>query len=146
MAELPPNSIEIAPGLSVPERLLDFTFARSGGPGGQNVNKLNSKAILRVALADLAPFLDWGTLRRLRVLAGKAVTDTDELLISTEESRSAQANRQGCVDKLREMILRARVRPKVRKKTRPSRGSKERRIESKKRRGDVKRGRSGGFD
>jgi ribosome-associated protein len=146
MADPPPNSIEIAPGLSVPERVLSFTFARSGGPGGQNVNKLNSKAILRVSLADLAPFLDWGTLQRLRIGAGKSVTDADELLIACEESRSAQGNKQECIEKLRDMILRARVRPKVRKKTKPSRGSKERRIESKKRRGDIKRGRGGGFE
>ncbi len=144
--ELPVNVIPIAPGVSVPERLLSFSFARSSGPGGQNVNKVSSKATLLVPLADLAPHLDGGTLFRLRQIAGRMITEDGWLHITSDESRSQVANKKACIDKLRQLIIQAHARPKHRRKTKPSRGSKERRLESKKIRGDVKKRRSGGFD
>ncbi len=142
MSEPPPNTIAIAPGLNVPEALLDFSFARSGGPGGQNVNKVATKAVLSVALDDLAPLLGPAVTSRLADLAGSSVTDDGRLILSCDEHRSQIANRKTCIEKLRDLINRARVRPKRRRKTKPTRASKERRIKSKKRRGEIKQQRS----
>ncbi|MBI1373475.1 MAG: aminoacyl-tRNA hydrolase [Phycisphaera sp.] len=141
-----PNAINIAPGLDVPAHLLRFTFARSSGPGGQNVNKVNSKAILEVDVPDLEPLIGVHVAARLRRLAGQYHTADDRLVIPSEESRSQHANRHTCIEKLRDLIVRARVQPKRRKKTKPSRGAKERRIKAKKERGEIKKRRGEKFD
>ena len=142
MSEQPPNTIEVAPGLYLPEAVLDFSFARSGGPGGQNVNKLNTKAVLSVALDDLALVLPPPAIERLEQLAGSSVTIDRRLMLACDEHRSQVANRKTCIEKLRDLINRARVRPKRRKKTRPSKASKERRLTAKKQRGETKKRRS----
>jgi len=139
MPDAGPNSINIAPGLDVPEHLLSFTFARSSGPGGQNVNKVNSKAVLEVSVDDLEPYLGPHVAKRLGHIAGQQWTQDGRLQIACDESRSQHANRRTCIEKLRQMILRARVRPKRRKKTRPTRASKERRLKNKKHRGQIKK-------
>lgn len=133
------DDIDIAPGVAVPQRVLSFTFARSGGPGGQNVNKLNTKAQLAVQLEDLVDYIGGPSVGRLRTLAGSRVTDDDRLLIESESERSQRRNREECIARLRELIVRARVAPKRRRKTKPSRGSKERRLKAKKERGEIKR-------
>ena len=138
-----PNAVSIAPGLSVPEGLLRFTYARSGGPGGQNVNKLNTKAVLSVDVDELAAYLGQRTERRLRRLASKQINSEGRLILSAEEHRGQRANRKACIDKLRGLIVQARARPRRRKPTRPTRGSKERRLKEKKHRGEIKRRRSG---
>lgn len=132
------NGIEIAPGLFVPEGILRYRFDRSPGPGGQNVNKLNTRATLTVALDALAEHLPGDVMGRLIRLAGPWLGE-DQLVISSHEHRSQHANRRACIDKLRRLIVRARVRPRPRKPTRPTRGSIERRLQCKKRRGDIKR-------
>jgi ribosome-associated protein len=116
-----------------------FSFVASGGPGGQNVNKRATKCQLRVALGAVRVT----DLQRLRLseLAGASLTDSGDILISNDEHRSQERNRAECVERLATLIRRAMVPPKVRRKTRPSRASKERRIEAKKHRGEVKRGR-----
>ncbi len=144
MLDSEPNLIEIAPGLSVPMWVLDFTFSRSGGPGGQNVNKLNTKATLSVLLGDLVGYIGAEAVERLRHLAGSKVTEDDRLLLVSQESRSQQANKADCVEKLRQLILQARVRPKRRKKTKPTYSSKLRRLKEKKHRGEIKRDRQRG--
>ncbi|MBI1367416.1 MAG: aminoacyl-tRNA hydrolase [Planctomycetes bacterium] len=123
--------------------LMTFTFARSRGPGGQNVNKINSKAQLSIGLDDLAAHLEPWMLRRLVRLACRSVTEDSRLILSADASRSQRANRQACIDKLRELLVQATTRPKVRRKTRPTKGSVERRLTEKKRRSDIKRRRSG---
>ena len=134
----------IAPGVHLPDGKLQFTFARSGGPGGQNVNKLNTKATLTVQIADLAEQLTPGAIERLKRLGKRYLVDDDErLVIDSEEHRSQTANRQTCLDKLRALIIRAKARPKVRKPTKPTRASKERRIDEKKQRGKRKDERRG---
>jgi ribosome-associated protein len=138
----PPNAIPIAPGLFLPEAALSFTFSRSGGPGGQNVNKLSTKATLDISLDHLAPLLGPAATQRLIDLAGSYVTSDNRLVIAADEHRSQIANKKACIDRLRELIIRARIRPKIRRKTKPTRGSQQRRIDEKKRRGDIKRGRS----
>ena len=144
----PAEGVEIAPGVAVPAAALRFSFARSSGPGGQNVNKLATKAELRVSLADL-PLPDRAR-RRLATLAGSRLVGDDaaqpeagEVLIVSQSERSQARNRAECLEKLRDLLVRAMAEPKVRRKTRPSRGSVERRLEAKKSRGEIKRRRQG---
>ena len=126
------------------EGLLRFSFSRSGGPGGQNVNKVATRAELRIAVRDLP--ISPRAAERLRALAGRRVTAEDELILVAESERSQIRNRQECLDRLREMLIQAIPEPKVRRKTKPTRGSKERRLAEKKGRGEVKRLRRGDGD
>jgi ribosome-associated protein len=138
------GGVQIAPGLSVPEHVLRFSYIQSGGPGGQNVNKRATKAELRVNIADLP--LPEDARERLAGLAGRRMTEGGELLISSEEHRSQLRNRAACMERLRELVVQARVRPRRRRKTRPTRGSVERRLTEKKQTGERKRRRRSGGD
>jgi ribosome-associated protein len=131
-----PGRYPLGPGASVPEAALRFTFVASGGPGGQNVNKRATKAELRVALADLQ--MPEPARARLNRIAGRRLVD-GELLFTSEVHRSQGQNRAECLDRLRELVLSALTPPRPRKKTRPSRGSVERRLESKRRIAEAKR-------
>ena len=129
--------IELAPGVFAPDSAVRFQFARSGGPGGQNVNKLNTKAELWVRL-DAITGLSHNALSRLRATAGRRITAQDEIHIVSETERRQEANKAAVMERLREMIVRARVEPKLRRKTKPSRAAKARRVDEKKRRGAIK--------
>ncbi|MDB5352725.1 MAG: protein chain release factor, partial [Planctomycetota bacterium] len=110
----------------------------SGGPGGQNVNKVSSKATLRWTPAT-SPSLPVAVRERLlRAIAGK-LTNEGELLVTSQKTRDQARNIDDCLDKLRQMILKASQPPKVRRATKPTKGSQERRVESKSRRSDVKK-------
>jgi ribosome-associated protein len=128
--------------LSIPETELTWSFARSGGPGGQNVNKVSSKAILRWNLGANTTLPDEAR-HRLRGLERRRITTEDELIITSQTYRDQERNKQDCLDRLRAMILRALVVPKVRKATKPTRASKRRRLAEKKRRGETKAARRG---
>lgn len=130
------KQLQIAPGVWVAPTTLRFSFVGSSGPGGQNVNKRSTKAVLRVAVGELG--LRPGVGARLRALAGQRLTNEDELVISSDEHRSQRRNKDACTELLRALLVEASVRPKVRRPTKPSRGSVERRIESKKQRGEIK--------
>jgi ribosome-associated protein len=137
--EAPDNRIAIAPGVLLPESALAFTFSRSGGPGGQNVNKLNTKATLTVEIADLAEVMPPWALKRLLIHAGSKIAgDADRIVIHDSSSRSQSSNRQACLAKLRLMIVEAMNRPKRRRPTKPSRGAIQRRLDSKKHRAKIK--------
>lgn len=138
------GEVRLAAGIVVPERALEFTFASSSGPGGQNVNKRATKARLRVRLADLG--LRPAAERRLRTLAGSLLTDEGEIVIACDTSRSQKANRQECLERLRELVARALVAPKPRRPTRPTRGSVERRLKDKQIRSERKSRRQDGHD
>jgi len=125
-------------GASVRIAAIGFKFVRSGGPGGQNVNKVSSAAELRVALASIEG-LDERALERLRALAGRRINAAGELVLRAETSRSQHENRAICLDKLKEIVSSAARRPKFRRATKPTRGSKERRLEQKSQRSAVKR-------
>ena len=128
---------EVAPGVVAPPAALRLQFARSGGPGGQNVNKLNTKAELWVVI-DLLTGLTHAARHRLREAAGRRLTAAGEIHLVSETERGQEGNRAAVMERLREMILRARVEPKVRRKTRPSRAAKAKRLDQKKRRGEIK--------
>lgn len=145
MSTEPPadGKIELAPGVRIPETALSFSFVSSGGPGGQNVNKKATKAELRIPL-DALP-LHGAARERLIDFSGRRLSDAGELVITADEHRSQGQNRSACLQRLRELLIHATAIPKRRRKTKPSKGSVERRIEGKKRRGDTKkrRGTSG---
>jgi ribosome-associated protein len=138
-------NIELAPGVFAPESAMRFQYARSSGPGGQNVNKVNTKAELWVT-ADAVSGLTDAARARLRQLAGHRWTAAGEIHISSDTERRQEANRAAALDRLRELLLAAMHEPKKRKKTKPTRASKQRRVEGKRRRGEIKARRRGAGD
>jgi ribosome-associated protein len=140
----PDGQVEVAPGVHVRPEVLEFKFVSSGGPGGQNVNKRATKAELRVR-ADRLPITP-RALERLATIAAGRLNDDGEIVIAADEFRSQGQNRSACLERLRELIVQAMHVPKVRRKTRPSRGSVERRISEKKKRSETKRTRRGADD
>jgi ribosome-associated protein len=122
--------IVVAPGVEIPDSDLQVAFTRSAGPGGQNVNKVATAVQLRFALArnlTLRPDVK----ARLRSLAGNRVTNDGELLIIARESRSQEQNRRLAEERLADLVRRSLTPPKKRHATRPTRASKERRLETK---------------
>ena len=133
--------IELAPGVWTDRTELRFAFSRSSGPGGQNVNKVNTKTELRIRPEALHG-LSEAALTRLRGLAGRRVTADGDLLLVAESERTQESNRHICLQKLRDLLIAAAHEPKIRRKTRPSRGSRQRRLDSKHAHSDKKRQRS----
>ncbi len=131
--------------LSIPLSELTFTYARSSGPGGQNVNKVNSKATLDWA-PGLSPHLPADILARLRAKFATRFTKDGRLQISSERYRDQGRNVADCLDKLRRMLLQVAEPPKKRRKTRPSRASKERRLETKRQQAEKKSQRQRRYD
>ncbi|MFA9477354.1 alternative ribosome rescue aminoacyl-tRNA hydrolase ArfB [Phycisphaerales bacterium AB-hyl4] len=126
-----------APGVSLPVSALRFTFSRGGGPGGQNVNKLNTRATLSVPLEALAAAMPADAFERLKTKAGARLT-ADAIVISAADSRSQLANRRACLSRLRHLLIESLHRPRRRRATRPSRGVIERRLKAKKSQGQRK--------
>jgi ribosome-associated protein len=141
-----PAGVELAPGLRVPTDAVQFKFVRASGPGGQNVNKVSSACELRVAMSAIAAKLTPGALERLKVALGSRLTLAGEIVIVSDEHRTQERNRDAVLERLREMLVHARAEPKKRRKTKPSYGAKQRRLQGKKIRSEVKKGRSGKFD
>jgi ribosome-associated protein len=131
--------------LRIPEDELEWTYVRSGGPGGQNVNKVASKAVLRWNVAA-SRSLPEDVKARLRALQANRITAEGDLVLTSQRFRDQERNRQDCLDKLRQMIAQAAARPKARRKTKPTRGSQEARLRAKKRRAATKAGRRRGAE
>ncbi len=128
----PNRAVELAGEAWVDPAELRFSFSRAGGPGGQAVNKLSTRAELRLeveAIVGLSP----EARARLRRLAGQRLTMGDELVLSAATYRSQLDNRRACLERLRALVVEALKVPKTRKPTRPSRGSVEKRLEEKRR-------------
>jgi len=136
-ATTPSTDLRLAPGVSVPESALRFQYSRSGGPGGQNVNKVNTRVQLWVPLAAIVGLSERAVLR-LREQAGSRLTLADDLHLAAETERTQERNRQAVLDRLRLLILSAVKEPERRRKTKPSRGAKERRLKTKKSRSETK--------
>ncbi len=138
-----PNAIQVE--ISIPHDELNFTFARSSGAGGQNVNKVSSKAVLRwdpkISRAMPAAVRE----RFFEKFASKLTTDV-ELLITSDAHRDQGRNVSECIEKLKSMIASVWRAPKVRRATKPTYGSKQRRLKSKKVNSEKKKGRSGKFE
>jgi ribosome-associated protein len=128
--------IRVTRDITIDENDLDIAFVRASGPGGQNVNKLSTAAQLRfhVGRAALAP----DVLTRLNTLAGQRMTKDGVIVIHAQRFRTQERNRADAIDRLLELLREAAVRPKPRRATKPTLGSKVRRLEGKKRRSDVK--------
>lgn len=124
--------------LSIDDQFLQERFIRASGPGGQNVNKVATAVELRFDLAACAEI--FGRVRiRLERLAGSRLTDEGVIVIRAERFRTQERNRADARERLAELIRKARVEPKRRIPTKPSRASKERRLKAKTQRSDVKR-------
>ncbi len=136
-----PGLLRLAPGVEIPLSALTFSAARSGGPGGQHVNTTASKIELRFLISALQG-LSWKVHDRLVVLAGSRLTADGEIILTCDETRSQRTNRELVIERLRELIRDAQAVPKPRKKTKPSRGSIERRLKGKAATSERKRNRS----
>ncbi len=137
--------LQVAPGVEIADSELSIAFVRSSGPGGQNVNKLATAAQLRFDLEN-SPSLSPGVKARMRPLAGRRLTDEGALLIIARNHRTQEGNRREALERLADLIRAALLPPKPRKATRPTRASKERRLEGKARRQRTKRNRSGSWE
>ena len=129
--------IRITPAISIDENELDERFIRASGPGGQNVNKLSSAVQLRFDVRR-SPNLPGDVRVRLERLAGRRLTREGVLVITAQRHRTQERNRQDALDRLVELIRQAAVVPKPRRPTRPTAGSRERRLQSKKQRSNIK--------
>lgn len=130
----------VTPTLAIPDDEFSWTYVRAGGPGGQNVNKVSSKAVLRWSLSA-SPSVPAEIKARLRQREGGRITNTGDVLITSQRFRDQERNRQDCLEKLAVLLGAAAVTPRRRKRTRPTRGSVEARLRDKKQRSGAKAGR-----
>jgi ribosome-associated protein len=130
--------IRITPAISLDDNEIKLDFIRSSGPGGQNVNKVATAVQLRFDVAA-SPALSEAVKARLRASQPGSVSSEGVLIIDARRFRSQKANRQDALNRLIELIVRASEEPRVRHRTRPTRASRERRLELKRQRGQTKR-------
>ena len=129
--------IRVTSTISIDEREIEESFIRSSGPGGQNVNKLATAVQLRFDVRR-SPALPDDVRQRLERLAGRRLTRDGVLIITAQQYRTQERNRQDALDRLLQMIREAAVRPVPRRPTKPTAGSRKRRLEGKRRRSAIK--------
>ena len=139
------EDLPITPYLTIPGTELQVAFARSSGPGGQNVNKVNSKVSLSWNL-EATSVLYPTTLARLRALAAHRITDDGILRITCQTHREQSRNMAACRERLRQIVLEALEPVVPRKPTRPTAGARRRRLDNKRQTSEKKRGRSSQWD
>jgi len=129
--------IPVTAKIAIDEREIDEQFVRASGPGGQNVNKLSTAVQMRFDVRH-SPSLAPDVRARLERLAGSRLTNDGVVVITAQRHRTQARNRQDALDRLIDMIRQAAVAPRKRRPTKPTRASRERRIEGKKRRAGIK--------
>ena len=129
--------IEITHSLQIDERELQIDFIRASGPGGQNVNKVATAVQLRFDVR--ASSLPEEVKSRLIQLAGNRITSEGVLLIEAKRFRTQEKNREDAIHRFVELVRKSLVKPKARKKTKPTQSSKEERLKEKKKRGEIKK-------
>jgi len=132
--------IRITDAIQLADDEVEEKFIRSPGPGGQNVNKVESAVQIRFDAAQ-SPAISGAVLERLRTIAGRRMTGAGVIVLTARRHRSQERNRVDAVARLVDLIRKAAVTPKRRRATKPTKASKQRRLDAKKRRGDVKKGR-----
>jgi len=130
--------IQVTPCISIDESEIQLEFIRSSGPGGQNVNKVSTAVQLKFDIAG-SPNLSPKVRERLIKLAGSRVTKENVLIIEASGFRAQEKNREDATTRLIELIREAAKEPKPRRKTKPTLKSKRKRLESKKRQGEIKK-------
>jgi len=129
--------LEITPSINIDERELEIDYVRASGPGGQNVNKVATAAQLRFDVRGSA--LPEEIKARLTQLAGKRISTEGVLLIEAKRFRTQEQNREDAINRFVDLARKAAIKPKHRRKTKPTKVSKEKRLREKKERGEIKK-------
>jgi ribosome-associated protein len=132
------RAIRIAEGIEIPTREVSEAYSRASGPGGQHVNKTETRVTLRFSLAESASIPEADRARMLVKLAHR-ITKAGELLVSTDRHRDRSQNLREAYERLAELLRAAYAKPRPRQKTRPTKGSRERRLDQKRATSDRKR-------